>query len=74
MRFLIHLIAESKVSQHVQEIACLERKEHRLEDVGLTLRRPRSCLGQSSREWSSSKWRNTWKLNVVARTVAEPEG
>jgi len=31
MKFLIHLIAESKVSQHVQEIACLERKEHRLE-------------------------------------------
>jgi hypothetical protein len=31
-------------------------------------------LEQSSREWSSSKWRNTWKLNVIARTVAEPEG
>jgi hypothetical protein len=33
MKFLIHLIAESKVSQHVQEIACLERKEHRLEEA-----------------------------------------
>ena len=45
MRFLIHLIAESKVSQHVQEIACLERKEHRLEDVGLTLREAKKLLG-----------------------------
>ena len=27
MKFLIHLIAESEVGQHVQEIACLERKE-----------------------------------------------
>ena len=38
MKFLIHLVAESEAGQHVQEIACLERKEHRLEDVGLTLR------------------------------------
>ena len=45
MKFLIHLIAESKVSQHVQEIACLERKEHRLEDVGLTLREAKKLLG-----------------------------
>ena len=58
MKILIHLIAESGVGQHMQEIACLERKEHCLEDVGLTL----------------PSWRNTWKLNVVARTVAEPEG
>ena len=36
-------IAESEVGQHVQEIACLERKEHRLEDVGLTLREAREA-------------------------------
>ena len=35
MKFLIHLIAESKAGQRVQEIACLERKEHRLEDVSV---------------------------------------
>jgi hypothetical protein len=29
----------------VQEIACLERKEHRLEDVGLTLREAKKLLG-----------------------------
>ena len=45
MKFLIHLIAESKVSQRVQEIACLERKEHRLGDVGLTLREAKKLLG-----------------------------
>ena len=45
MKFLIHLIAESEVGQHVQEIACLERKEHRLEDVGLTLRETKKLLG-----------------------------
>ena len=45
MKFLIHLIAESEVGQHVQEIACLERKEHRLEDVGLTLREAKKLLG-----------------------------
>ena len=45
MKFLIHLIAESGVGQQVQEIACLERKEHRLEDVGLTLREAKKLLG-----------------------------
>ena len=45
MKFLIHLIAESEVGQQVQEIACLERKEHRLEDVGLTLREAKKLLG-----------------------------
>ena len=44
MKFLIHLIAESEVGQQVQEIACLERKEHRLEDVGLTLREAKKLL------------------------------
>ena len=48
MKFLIHLIAESKVSQHVQEITCLERKEHRL-DVGLTLREAKKLLGAIQR-------------------------
>ena len=45
MKFLIHLIAESEVGQHVQEIACLQRKEHRLEDVGMTLREAKKLLG-----------------------------
>jgi hypothetical protein len=45
MKLLIHLIAESGVGQHVQEIACLERKEHRLEDVGLTLLEAKKLLG-----------------------------
>ena len=45
MKFLIHLIAESEVGQHVQEIACLERKEHRLEEVGLALREAKKLLG-----------------------------
>jgi hypothetical protein len=41
----IHLVTESEVSQHVQEIACLERKEHRLEEVGLALREAKKLLG-----------------------------
>ena len=45
MKFLIHLIAESEVGQHVQEIACLERKEHRLEEVDLALREVKKLLG-----------------------------
>jgi hypothetical protein len=43
MKFLIHLVAESEAGQHVQEIACLERKERRLEDIGLTLREAKKC-------------------------------
>jgi Plasmid pRiA4b ORF-3-like protein len=34
----------------VQEIACLERKEHRLEDVGLTLREAKKLLGGNPAE------------------------
>ena len=37
MRFLIHLGAESEAGQRVQEIACLERNEPRLENIGLSL-------------------------------------
>ena len=44
MKFLIHLVAESEAGQHVQEI-CLERKEHRLEEVGMTLREAKKVLG-----------------------------
>jgi hypothetical protein len=46
MKLLIHLVAESELGQHVQEIACLERKEHRLENVGLTLREAKKLLGE----------------------------
>ena len=46
MKLLIHLVAESELGQHVQEIACLERKEHRLEEVGLTLREAKKLLGE----------------------------
>jgi len=45
MKFLIQLVTESEVGQHVQEIACLERKEHRLEEVGLALREAKKLLG-----------------------------
>jgi hypothetical protein len=45
MKFFIHLVAESEADQHVQEIACLERKEHRLEEVGMTLREAKKVLG-----------------------------
>jgi hypothetical protein len=50
MKLLIHLIAESEVGQHVQEIACLERKEHRLEDAGLTLLKAKKLLGAIQQE------------------------
>jgi uncharacterized protein with PIN domain len=45
MKFLIHLVTESEVGQQVQEIACLERKEHRLEEVGMALREAKKLLG-----------------------------
>jgi hypothetical protein len=45
MKFFIHLVAESEAGQHVQEIAYLERKEDRLEEVGLTLREAKKLLG-----------------------------
>jgi hypothetical protein len=44
IKLLIHLIAESEVGQHVQEIACFERKEHRLKGLGLTLREAKKPL------------------------------
>jgi hypothetical protein len=49
MKFFIHLVAESEAGQHVQEVACLERKEHRLEEVGLTLREAKKLLGAIQR-------------------------
>src|SRR4029077_7569963 len=45
MKFLIHLVTESEVGQHVQEITCLERKEDRLEEVGQALREAKKLLG-----------------------------
>jgi len=45
MKFFIHLVAESEAGQYAQEIACLERKEHRLEEVGMTLREAKKVLG-----------------------------
>ena len=44
MRFLIHLVAESEAGQRVQEIACLERNEPRLENIGLSLREAKQLL------------------------------
>jgi len=44
MRFLIHLAAESEAGQSLQEIACLERNEPRLENIGLSLREAKQLL------------------------------
>ena len=44
MRFLIHLVAESEAGQRVQEIACLERKEPCLENIGLSPREAKHLL------------------------------
>ena len=44
MRFLIHLVAESEAGQRLQEIACLERNEPRLENIGLSLREAKQLL------------------------------
>jgi hypothetical protein len=44
MRFLIHLAAESEAGQRLQEIACLERNEPRLENIGLSLREAKQLL------------------------------
>ena len=55
MRFLIHLVTESEAGQRVQEIACLERKEPRLENVGLSLRqRAKQLVGRHPGHRSSS--------------------
>jgi hypothetical protein len=70
MKFLIHLVAEFEAGQHVQEIACLERKEHRLEDIGLTLREAKNLLGAIQQRMVEQQ---VEELSVVARIVAEPE-
>jgi hypothetical protein len=44
MRFLIHLVAEPEAGQRVQEIACLERNEPRLENIGLSLQEAKQLL------------------------------
>jgi hypothetical protein len=44
MRFLIHLVAESEAGQRVQEVACLERNEPRLENIGLSFREAKQLL------------------------------
>jgi len=37
MNARIHITVETEVGQHVEEIACWDRDQHRLEDIGLTL-------------------------------------
>ena len=44
MRARIQITIETEVGQHVEEIACWERQEHRLEDIGLTLAESKSVL------------------------------
>lgn len=44
MKARIQITVETEVGQQVQEIACWERHEHRLEDIGLTLAESKSLL------------------------------
>jgi hypothetical protein len=44
MKAAIHITVESENGKHVQEIACWERNEYRLEDIGLTLAESKSLL------------------------------
>jgi hypothetical protein len=67
MKFLVHLVTESEVGQHVQEIACLERKEHRLEEVGLALREARRLFPSRSKNGTNAKrpTNNTRRLSTT---------
>jgi hypothetical protein len=54
MKAAIHITVESEIGKHVQEIACWERNEYRLEDIGLTLARASACWRLFRRfRWSS---------------------
>ncbi|GAC1456045.1 MAG: hypothetical protein PVSMB10_14030 [Pseudarthrobacter sp.] len=44
MKARIQITIETEVGQYVQEIACWDRKEHRFEDIGLTLAESKSLL------------------------------
>ncbi len=57
MKFLIHLVTESEVGQQVQEIACLERNQPHLENIGLSLWEAKQLLSRF--RWTSGveSWR-----------------
>jgi hypothetical protein len=44
MKAHIQITIETEIGQHVQQIACWERNEHRMEDIGLTLAESKSLL------------------------------
>lgn len=44
MKARIQITIETEVGQYGQEIACWDRKEHRSEDIGLTLAESKSLL------------------------------
>ncbi len=44
MKAHIQITIETEFGQHVQQIACWERKEYGLEDIGLTLAESKSLL------------------------------
>jgi hypothetical protein len=37
MKAIIQVVIETELGPQMQEVACLERKEHCLENIGLTL-------------------------------------
>ena len=44
MRARIQITIETEGGQHVEEVACWERQEHRVEDIGLTLAESKSLV------------------------------
>jgi len=75
MKFLIHLIAESEVGQHVQEIVCFGAE--RASPGGRRSDSPggqEAAWGNPAENGRAASGGILRKLNVIARTVAEPEG
>lgn len=67
-----HLVAESEAGQQVQEIACSERKEHRLEEVGPTLREAKKLLGAIQQRMVEQQVEEYLETQRVNRTKPRP--
>ena len=72
IKLFTHLVAESEAGQHVQEIACSERKEHRLEEVGPTLREAKKLLGAIQQRMVEQQVEEYLETQRVNRTKPRP--
>lgn len=72
MKFKIQLITQHEAGEEIKELASLERESEGLEEIGITLRKPKRYSPPCKDRSLNSKLRLTWRfasgvLNVPGR-------